>query len=143
MITLDTRDFDADIRRFAEQLELGPGIVARKIALDIFGDLLAGTPVDTGRARSNWRISIRTPDLTVLETVGESAASAAIQYSIAQARLFRFNGRQPIYITNPLPYIEPLNEGWSQQAPAGFVQAAILRNVRPVITAREFLGRGQ
>lgn len=32
---------------------------------------------------------------------------------------------QDIHLTNNLPYIKPLNEGSSHQAPAGFVEVAI------------------
>jgi hypothetical protein len=32
----------------------------------------------------------------------------------------------PIHLNNNLPYIIPLNQGWSTQAPAGFIDMAIL-----------------
>jgi hypothetical protein len=55
-----------------------------------------------------------------------------VQFSFAQEVLSGYDGRQTIWILNGLPYIERLNEGHSQQAPAGFVETAIYRNVRPV-----------
>jgi hypothetical protein len=142
MISLDTRDFEADLLAFARKVELGPGIVTRKLVLDIFGDLLASTPVDTGRARSNWKVSVGAPDFTQLESLGDGPGAESIQFLSAQARLYRYRANRPVYITNGLPYIERLNEGWSQQAPAGFVEAAILRNVRPIIAASDFLSGG-
>jgi hypothetical protein len=137
MMTLDTRDFDADLRRFSELVEIGPGIVARRIALGVFSDLLFRTPVDTGRARSNWKISVGSPDFSVLEALGSAADSTLLQVATAEQVLYRFRGNQVIYITNGLPYIERLNEGWSQQAPAGFVEAAVYLNVRPIINLLE------
>ena len=35
----------------------------------------------------------------------------------------------PIYITNNVPYINSLNGGHSQHAPAGFVERAIVKAV--------------
>jgi hypothetical protein len=36
-----------------------------------------------------------------------------------------FNGTQEATIYNNLPYIERLENGWSQQAPAGFVRVTL------------------
>lgn len=130
-------DFEVDLRRFAELINVGPGIVARKLVLDIFADLLARTPVDTGRARSNWKVSIGSPDFSLLETLGEGGGAETIQFMHAREILRGFRGTQQVFITNGLPYIERLNEGWSQQAPAGFVESAILRNVRPIVNLLE------
>ena len=134
---LNAGDFDADLRRFSQFVNLGPGIVARKLALDIFGDVLARTPVDTGRARSNWKVSIGAPDFTELETLGNGIGADGLQVLQARHILQGFRGNAVIYITNGLPYIERLNEGWSKQAPAGFVEASVLRNVRPIVNLLE------
>lgn len=36
-----------------------------------------------------------------------------------------YKGGNQVVIENPVPYIEPLNQGHSRQAPAGFVEATI------------------
>jgi hypothetical protein len=40
-----------------------------------------------------------------------------------------------IFIANNLPYIVPLNNGHSQQAPMGFIQTAILNGIAAVKNA--------
>lgn len=136
MMTIDTRQFDIDIRKFADNIGVDIALVAKKIAIDVFTDLINTTPVDTGRARSNWIISIGDSSLLELPTSGALKSAAETQIGHGTAILGTYNGQQVIYITNGLPYIERLNEGWSHQAPAGFVEAAIAKNVKPIADAQ-------
>ncbi len=53
-------------------------------------------------------------------------ASAAETINQARAVLATKKPGQKIYITNNLPYIRRLNDGYSKQAPAGFVERAVL-----------------
>lgn len=86
-------------------------------ALEIDKRLVLATPVDTGRARSNWLIGInrsRTEtEETILSPAGAIARGAA---TIATSR-----PGDAIWISNNLDYIDALNRGWSQQAPPGYV----------------------
>lgn len=76
-----------------------------------------------GTARGNWRVSIGGPDGQIsflLDPVGGTTIAAA------EAEIARYTlPTQSLYIQNNVPYIVPLNDGSSTQAPAGFVQAAI------------------
>lgn len=130
-------DFRAD--------ELGESVnrTVRKIALVADQGLVFSTPVDKGVARSNWRVSLNTPLDGVVPAyapgeglgVGELGnASAALDQGMAVIAQ-RLPG-QPIVISNNLPYIEPLNEGSSAQAPAGFVQTAVVRAASTVAAAK-------
>lgn len=85
-----------------------------KVALDIYGTLKVVTPVDTGRARANWHMDIDTPTVRIVEP-GQDTSPNISQYKIGQT----------VFVSNNLPYIRRLNDGWSSQAPAGFVEAAI------------------
>lgn len=107
------------------------------ITLDAVANLVEDTPRRTGWARSNWVPSIGTPkdldgtppdDDAARGAVGQrdAAREAGIAQIVTGYRL----GLGRIYITNNVPYIRRLNDGHSKQAPAGFVQAAILRAVR-------------
>lgn len=116
------------LERFVEQR-------IKIIALDAVANLVEDTPRKTGWARANWVPSIGTPARVnvdvkdpqpgqVQSRSGEREAGVllvASSYKLASG---------PIYITNNVPYIRRLNDGHSQQAPAGFVQASILRAVR-------------
>lgn len=132
MFKLDTRRFEADILKFAEQVKIAPVLVVRKLSLDIFTDLLKASPVDTGRFRANWTLSVGSPNRRKLWAMADTSRQMQVQINLAAKRVESATGAEVIYITNNLPYAERLNEGWSKQAPAGFVQLAVLKNVKPI-----------
>ena len=103
----------------------------KKIVLDVTANLVEDTPRDTGWARNNWIPEIGPgPDNPVGEPGDSNAAKAVQQKGIASVALGYKLGMGIITITDNVPYIVRLNEGSSQQAPAGFVQAAIFRAVQ-------------
>jgi hypothetical protein len=139
---LDLRGFARRIRDIGERVERNADELVPKVALAIDQGLVVRTPVDTGRARSNWRVSIGTGLEGVIDayvkgeagnTGGANAQAALLQ---AKGVLMTYRGKVPVYITNNLPYIVRLNEGWSAQAPAGFVELAIQEGVAAVNSAR-------
>ena len=93
--------------------------VQRKVAFDIYSELVQTTPVDTGRARAGWALDVRhgtyrppikddgMPYRTPMPTIPQNAPW--------------------IIIYNNVEYIVPLNEGHSRQAPKRFVQHAVNR----------------
>lgn len=94
----------------------------RRLALQALSGLVLRTPVDTGRARGNWQVSIGAPRDGETGTNDRAGAGtiAAGNAVIGQQRAF-----QVIVLQNNLPYITRLNEGSSQQAPAGYVEGTI------------------
>lgn len=114
-----------DVERSAE-------LIIKKITLDIHANLVrapdeGGTPVDTGWARANWVPAIGT------RFEGTSGSRAAVSDGDAQAGIASVLGYKlaqgRVIISNNVPYIGGLNEGTSRQAPAAFVQAAIVKAV--------------
>jgi len=105
------------------------------ITLDATANLVEDTPRKTGWARANWVPRIGAPSKLPTDVTdpqpgqvqGRSAEREAGVLLVASSYKL-VNG--PIYITNNVPYIQRLNDGYSAQAPAGFVQSAILRAVR-------------
>ena len=91
--------------------------VIRKVAIDVQSGLDIATPVDTGRARSNWLASIGIPRTDTVESTGGSTPINFSGYKLGLS----------IFIANNLPYISRLNQGSSQQAPSGFVDNVIQR----------------
>lgn len=90
----------------------------RAVALKVDKELAATTPVDTGRARANWLPSLNTPDTRTVEPNQKPEIGPVLSaYKI----------QDTILISNNLPYIQRLNDGWSKRAPAGFVESAIAR----------------
>lgn len=108
----------------------------RATALVVDQTVVTATPVDTGRARSNWRVDTK-PSTGQVEPYapGEagSTASANTAAAIAQGRqaVQRAVGDE-LYISNNLDYIGELNAGSSAQAPANFVEAAVDAGVQQV-----------
>ena len=88
-----------------------------KVALDIDRRVVNRTPVDTGRAKGNWIASVGIPDTRQLKVGGQDSISQA------KSTLSNFKGFKKIIIQNNLPYIQRLNDGWSLQAPPGYIQA--------------------
>lgn len=92
----------------------------QKIAMQCLRGIVFRTPVDTGRARSNWHVSIGEPDLEQSEAASAEATVSAGTGVIAGANPFGI-----IYISNGLPYIKALEFGHSKQAPAGMVRLTL------------------
>lgn len=110
-------------RAFALKLEQHTATAIKAFYLELLKNLRrnpsrGGTPVDTGHARGNWILSVGAPALGELPGRGSADGNAA---SILAWTLH--DG--PIYINNNTPYILRLNDGWSDQAPAGFIERAI------------------
>lgn len=134
--------FSKNIRRRGRQVENGATELTRQVSKRTLRALVLATPVDTGEARSNWRVGIGAPATAVIppyspypkgskangQGTGEGAnASAAI--AAGNARINGVRGtsgglKTAIFITNNTRQIDFLNSGSSQQAPAGFVQVA-------------------
>lgn len=107
----------------ARRIDVGTQEMMRRVALDIDSALVLTTPVDTGRARSNWQVSIGKTALGTVDTL--MSPSEAIGNAKAELSKLK-DSDDKIHITNNLPYIQRLNEGWSPQQPAGFVDQAVM-----------------
>lgn len=136
----------ADLADFRKRMlvlsaDVGEGVtkIVRKAALAADQAVVTATPVDTGRARSNWIVSLNSPATTTKPTTGAGAANDAITQGAGEIGRFAETD-SAIYITNNLPYIQRLNDGYSKQAPANFVQQAIERGVSAIKGARVLKG---
>lgn len=105
---------------------------ATNVALSVVTDLVWNTPVDTSNAVSNWVVSLDVPSRTeipphTLGSFGSSHYASATEAINAAQRILRTKKPgQKIYISNNAPYIRDLNAGSSKQAPAGFVERAVI-----------------
>jgi len=98
-------------------------VFVQKIAMTVLMKLVEKTPVDTGRARGNWQVTLNQPaegyDESEIDknggntfTKGSMVIDDAPEYPI-------------IWITNNVPYIQRLEEGHSGQASTGMMQNTI------------------
>ena len=127
-----------------DDIEQDASKIAIKTALKIEQNLVLVTPVDTSAALSNWQVSLNTPISSdaeiephvpgILGYTGAASGRAAME--IARRVLANKKPGQSIFISNVIDYIVPLNEGSSRQAPAGFVERAVLLGRKSLETAR-------
>lgn len=120
-----------DVRRFSVKSLNDIGEIKRGVSLSLFNSIIQDTPVDTGRARGNWQTSVREPAGSVLERDDKAGSEARKD---AERVVGNSGLEDPIYMTNNLPYIEPLENGSSKQAPEGMVKRNFAR-IRRLIQA--------
>jgi hypothetical protein len=113
-----------DARRNADRIVNGRlDRVGRAVGFELLGRLIRVTPVDEGRARGNWNASIGAEDGTDNPERREQQALSEGSTKIAPLRLSKQG--EKLYLTNGVPYIGRLNDGYSKQAPAAFIQTTV------------------
>lgn len=91
---------------------------------DLDSELYNLSPVDTGLFRNSWTVGGQIEATKVGEITSRNAKGQ-----------FAAGGRRGIYsalgtvirLANNLPYANALREGWSKQAPRGWVEACVSR----------------
>jgi len=127
-----------DLREYAKKKGVEIKDVQKSYAFAVYASVVKKTPVDTGRARGNWNISVGSPDTSTSENKVPKYNSSD---SIPEPR-----GDESIFISNNLPYITTLEyggfpnppkkdggktvNGFSKQAPAGMVGVTLANNER-------------
>jgi hypothetical protein len=99
------------------------------------------TPVKTGTARINWRVSFQTPNLSLtqgpntgdINTNRQTASAKALINAANKIKAWKMMTGSNILIINPVSYIGELDQGSSSQAMEGmsiFAIAAIKDKLR-------------
>lgn len=109
--------FKADVAAFARLVDVNQATVVKKIAMDLWTKITLKTPVDTGRARAGWGLSIGKP-IVATPAVGKYPQPGMPNMS-------SIDGKQVVYILNNVDYVPFLESGTSDQAPAGMIRLAI------------------
>lgn len=125
--------FSRRITRLGAAVAANADRLTRTVALAADQIVVSETPVDTGRAKSNWIVALGSAPAANIAAYaeGEAGSTAAANEAAALAQAERviagYNGDMgvEIYISNSLPYIEELNRGSSAQAPAQYVETAL------------------
>lgn len=112
--------------------------VVRKVALATDQIVVMATPVDTGRARANWVAALDAAFIGTNPAPGSPGSGANQALEQCRSVVGEYDGDRnvAIHITNNLPYIRPLDDGSSKQAPRGFVLKAALTATRTVRGAK-------
>ena len=112
---------------------------AIQLAMDIHGRLVEETPKDTGWAASNWVPQIGS---RYSSTVGSPEGIDTSQQVAGMAQLAGWDIKKgPAFISNNVEYIQALNAGHSQQAPAMFVEKIVQSEVAKARSGRGIVRR--
>lgn len=120
--------FTTDLETFRNNSMNKVDQVTRMVALEVFRRIIMRTPVDTGRARGNWICTIAVPAemMQGLAAVNDTDRSGRSTIATMTEEVLGWKPEDvAIFLTNNLPYIERLENGYSKQAPAGMVAVTI------------------
>jgi hypothetical protein len=97
--------FSIPLAQLAAKVKADLDTVVRKSTVQLFSAVVKKTPVDTGRARSNWNASHGTADTTTTTSTdqGRGAAEAVKAGTLPTGGV--------VYLANSLPYIRKLEYG--------------------------------
>lgn len=143
--------FSRNIRSIRSNIENNSAKLVREVSKQTLRVLVKGTPVDTGLARSNWRVSVGGRASAIIQPyfpgfelgIGETAnATAAISVGIAKINSLRSSVRrrgeagQSVTISNSVDYIGDLRQGGSPQQPNDWVEDATREALASIPTIR-------
>lgn len=116
--------FAESLAQFAEQAKDAIDEVFREVVIELGTSVIRLSPVDTGRFKGNWHLSIDNIESVTFDEV-DPTGQDAIASLIASAS--DLTAGQAAYILNNLPYAIPLEYGHSAKAPDGMVQITLAR----------------
>jgi hypothetical protein len=109
-----------DVMKVKAALADRPDKLVRAFALKCAGKIIKRTPVDTGRARGNWNVSVGEADGSTNDAAKDKTGVKTIMSARGALRGAVYG--DDVWIANGLPYIGRLEKGWSKQAPGGMVR---------------------
>ena len=114
--------FADDFQKFRVKVEKRNGAIVRKVGLTLHGRIVERCPVDTGRARANNQIEIKTKPMSTLIETDKAGDKTKRRASLAMAG---YTLGDDIWIANNVAYIIPLEYGHSKQRPEGMFRVSI------------------
>jgi len=120
------KTFNRELRRVSRRLSQEQAIVFfKKLGLDLLRLVVQRTPVDSGRARGNWQLTVNVPasgETGKFDTSSNLSGGGSTEdiSALSQLKL-----GDVIFLTNNVPYIVRLERGWSKQAPKGMLTVSI------------------
>lgn len=97
-------EWSIDMSRYADGAKMKIKKVRVNYAFALYSQIVKKTPVDTGRARGNWNVSVGSADLSVTERT----MKRGLKHKEGDIDA---DGDEPIFISNNLPYIRTLEYG--------------------------------
>ncbi len=144
-MTSTLANLDKWLEKIAVKVEENAANLRKEVLIAIINRVAELTPVDTGKARSNWMVGVGTPPGGTRMPFSPIPSRWRKPYprggsrserrnllgvtSAAQGALKGYKDGESVYIVNNLPYIERLDSGYSPQSPAGFIRAGFKAGV--------------
>jgi hypothetical protein len=121
MSTKGLDGFIADLTAFGEVVvPQEHAVFCKRIAFEVAKGIDSKMPVKTGLARGNWQVSTGQPIKEKIERLDPTGSTTMAENFREIQKAVPM--KQVIWITNNLDYIEPLEDGHSQQARTGMVE---------------------
>ena len=118
-------DFSKSLMTMADYVDGSIVQIVKKACIDLYRRIVERTPVDTGRAKASWGLSIfNSADVATKSKYSESQISEIINTEVRDFTTKRLGTQVVIY--NNLEYIEFLENGSSGQAPTGMVTVSLV-----------------
>lgn len=108
------------LQRFRERNRRRIKSFMRMATIELYRRLMVVSPVDTGNFRWNWWCQVNG-----ITTRYETHENRGIDLNRPITIFSDFELIDSLYICNSTPYAKRLNEGWSKQAPARFVEITV------------------
>jgi hypothetical protein len=115
--------FEKALMDAAEQFETEVSVTVRKSLVDLTSAIIQDTPRDTGRAAAGWNLTAGRPGDDVPPEGRES-------YTVQDPNDPGDAENMIWYVVNNVEYIEPLEDGHSDQAPQGMMAVNLQRYAR-------------
>lgn len=124
-VSRSLRQFAKRMFKRSSNVKTNGGLLAADVSADLLPELVAATPLDTAKARWNWRVaigrSVPRAEREPLDSSGEGAVAEGLALIAAAP------SGATISVISTSSYIDALNAGSSDQAPAGFIEATTQR----------------
>lgn len=92
-----------DLSKYAELQKKKIKDIRKSFVFQLYSSIVQKTPVDTGRARANWDVTIKTPSTSQTKSTKVKFAN--------KHQLPKADNDESFFIANNLPYIETLEYG--------------------------------
>ncbi|HML75425.1 MAG TPA: hypothetical protein PKB02_13130 [Anaerohalosphaeraceae bacterium] len=126
------KKFNSEIRDFVKNKMPAEVVrVQKSLVLQALRSIVSMTPVDTGRARGNWLVTIGGPavaSIDALDKIGQDTINKGL------AQIANLPPYQVVWISNNVDYIEFLEYGTESRPPIGMV-ATTVNNLRTMMRA--------
>jgi hypothetical protein len=114
--------FSQQLKQLAVAIDADIGKVIRTGVLKAYGNIIKRSPVDTGAYRGSHGIANAEPSGT--EGIVKGKKGSKLPPPSAKNWTWKV-GDGDIWLYNNVPYAERIENGWSQQAPAGVYGMAL------------------